>query len=367
MQTEAYSSVKVTAFKISSRKNELILHKDSKHKMSKNIPISILELAIVSKGSDTSETLQKTKEIAQAADALGYNRFWLAEHHNMAHVASTATVVLIGYIAGETKNIRVGSGGIMLPNHSPLIIAEQFGTLETLYPNRIDLGLGRAPGTDGLTAQAIRKDFYEESQQFPKNVAALQTYFSEENSTSAVRAFPAEGLKVPIWILGSSMDSAALAAAYGLPYAFAGHFAPKQMIQAFEFYRENFEPSEYLSEPKTMACVNLIAADTKEEAEVLSTSLYRMFLNLIQNNRQPLQPPVASLNGLMNETERFHVDQMTACSFIGDKQSLVKDLKKFIDFTQIDEVMITSPIYNHDDKLKSLKIGKEVMDEINGS
>lgn len=178
MQTEAYSSVKVTAFKISSSKNELILHKDSKHKMSKNIPISILELAIVSKGSDTSETLQKTKEIAQAADALGYNRFWLAEHHNMAHVASTATVVLIGYIAGETKNIRVGSGGIMLPNHSPLIIAEQFGTLETLYPNRIDLGLGRAPGTDGLTAQAIRKDFYEESQQFPKNVAALQTYFS---------------------------------------------------------------------------------------------------------------------------------------------------------------------------------------------
>jgi luciferase family oxidoreductase group 1 len=333
--------------------------------MSKKIPLSILELAIVSQGSDTAQTLQKTKEIAQEADNLGYNRFWLAEHHNMAHVASTATVVLIGFIAGQTKNIRVGSGGIMLPNHSPLIIAEQFGTLETLYPNRIDLGLGRAPGTDSLTAQAIRKDFYEESQQFPKNVLALQTYFSKENSAAPVRAFPAEGLQVPIWILGSSLDSAVLAASYGLPYAFAGHFAPKLMVQAFKFYRENFKPSTYLSAPKTMACVNLIAADTNEEAEVLSTSLYRMFLNLIQNNRQPLQPPVATLDGVMNEAERFHVGQMTACTFIGNKEHLTKELKKFIDSTPIDELMITSPIYNHADKLKSLRIGMEVMEEIN--
>lgn len=333
--------------------------------MSKNIPISILELAIVSEGSNTTETLQKTKELAQLADALGYNRFWLAEHHNMAHVASTATVVLIGFIASETKNIRVGSGGIMLPNHSPLIIAEQFGTLETLYPNRIDLGLGRAPGTDALTAQAIRKDFYEESQQFPKNVSALQTYFSKENSTEKVRAFPAEGLQVPIWILGSSMDSAALAAAYGLPYAFAGHFAPKVMVAAFEFYRENFEPSEYLSEPKTMACVNLIAADTNEEAAVLSTSLYQMFRNLVTNNRKPLQPPVVGFEKTMNETERFHVNQMTACTFTGDKSQLVKELKKFIDYTRIDELMITSPIYNHADKLKSSTIAKEVIDALN--
>lgn len=230
--------------------------------MSKNIPISLLELAIVTQGSTTSETLTKTKELAQLADSLEYNRFWLAEHHNMQHIASSATVVLISYIASQTKKIRVGSGGIMLPNHSPLIIAEQFGTLETLFPNRIDLGLGRAPGTDTLTAQAIRKDFFDEAQQFPKNVSALQTYFSNENSSSPVRAFPGEGVEVPIWILGSSMDSAALAAAYGLPYAFAGHFAPKQMVQAFEFYRENFEPSEVLSSPKTMACVNVIAADT---------------------------------------------------------------------------------------------------------
>ena len=326
------------------------------------IPISLLELAVITQGSNATETMQKTKELAQLADDLGYKRLWLAEHHNMAHVASTATVVLIGFIAGQTKNIRVGSGGIMLPNHSPLIVAEQFGTLGVLYPDRIDLGLGRAPGTDSLTAQAIRTDFYEESQRFPKNVSALQDYFSLENATSKVRAFPAEGVNVPIWILGSSMDSATLAAAYGLPYAFAGHFAPKMMYQAFEFYRENFRPSEYLSKPKTMACVNMIAADTDEEAEILSTSLYQMFLNLIRNDRKGLQPPLQSLDGLMNEAERFHVDQMTACTFIGGKEKLAKELKAFINYARVDELMITSPIFSHEDKMKSLRIAKEVVD-----
>ncbi|PKB18197.1 LLM class flavin-dependent oxidoreductase [Flavobacterium sp. 5] len=331
------------------------------------IPISLLELAIITEGSNATETMQKTKELAQLADSLGYNRFWLAEHHNMAHVASTATVVLIGYVASLTKNIRVGSGGIMLPNHSPLIIAEQFGTLATLYPDRIDLGLGRAPGTDSQTAQAIRKDFFEESQRFPKNVSALQNYFSLENATASVRAFPAEGTNVPIWILGSSMDSATLAAAYGLPYAFAGHFAARQMIQAFEFYRENFKSSEYLQEPKTMACVNVIAADTDEEAEILSTSLYQMFQNLVQNTRKPLQPPVDSLTDLMNdmsEEARFHVNQMTAGSFIGSKETLVKELKEFIRYSRVDELMISSPIYDHQDKLKSLRMLKEVVDTL---
>lgn len=332
--------------------------------MTKNIPISILELAIITEDSNARETLQKTKALAQLADSLGYNRFWLAEHHNMAHVASTATVVLIGYIASQTQNIRVGSGGIMLPNHAPLIVAEQFGTLEILYPNRIDLGLGRAPGTDGLTAQAIRKDFFEQSQRFPQNVAALQEFFSEDNATAKVRAFPAEGIKVPIWILGSSMDSAALAAANGLPYAFAGHFAPKQMYQAFQFYRDNFKPSEYLDHPKTMACVNAIAADTDEEAEKLSTSLTQMFLNLIRNDRKPLQPPVDSLDGIMSEEEHFHVNQMTACSFVGSKKKLETELKQFIEYTQIDELMITSPIFDHDDKLKSIRIMKEVIDNM---
>ncbi|UPT71558.1 MAG: LLM class flavin-dependent oxidoreductase [Flavobacterium sp. JAD_PAG50586_2] len=329
--------------------------------MPKTIPISLLELALVTQGSNAAQTLQKTTEAAQHADRLGYKRIWLAEHHNMQHVASSATVVLIGHIAGATQNIRVGSGGIMLPNHSPLVVAEQFGTLETLYPNRIDLGLGRAPGTDGLTAQALRSDFHAQAQQFPKNVAALQAYLSGDNATSAVRAFPGEGLHIPIWILGSSTESAMLAASYGLPYAFAAHFAPQQMMQAFELYREHFEPSESLPAPKTMACVNLIGADTNAEAAVLSSSLYRMFLGLIQNNRQPLQPPVPSLDGLMNEAEAYHVSTMTACTFVGDTGHLKTELAKFIEYTKIDELMITSPIYDHAAKLRSLEIGAEVV------
>ncbi|RED22211.1 luciferase family oxidoreductase group 1 [Flavobacterium cutihirudinis] len=335
--------------------------------MKNPISVSILELAIITQDSNASETFKKTKDIAQLADKLGYKRIWLAEHHNMAHVASSATVVLIGYVASQTQNIRVGSGGIMLPNHSPLVVAEQFGTLETLYPNRIDLGLGRAPGTDQPTAEAIRKDFFEQAQRFPQNVIKLQEYFSSENATGKVRAFPAEGLNVPIWILGSSMESAALAAAYGLPYAFAGHFAPKLMIQAFEFYRENFQPSECLHEPKTMACVNIIAANTNEEAELLSTSLYQMFLNLIRNDRKGLQPPVSSLDDIMNEAERYHVNQMTAGTFTGNKQQLITDLKKFIDYARIDELMVTSPIFDHQAKLKSIQITKEVIDSLNES
>ena len=322
----------------------------------------MLELALVTQGSNATQTLQKTTELAQHAERLGYKRIWLAEHHNMQHVASSATAVLIGHIAGATQTIRVGSGGIMLPNHSPLMVAEQFGTLETLYPGRIDLGLGRAPGTDGLTAQALRSDFYEQAQQFPKNVAALQAYLSESNAASAVRAFPGEGLNIPVWILGSSTESAMLAASMGLPYAFAAHFAPQQMIRAFELYREHFEPSEFLSAPKTMACVNLIAADTNEAAVVLSTSLYRMFLGLIQNNRQPLQPPVPSLDGLMNEAEAYHVNTMTACTFVGDKERLTAELRKFVDYTQIDELMVTSPIFDHSAKIRSLEIGAEVVE-----
>lgn len=338
--------------------------------MTNTIPLSILELAIITQDSNAGATFEKTKELAQLADTLGYQRFWLAEHHNMPHVASAATVVLIGYIAGQTQYIRVGSGGIMLPNHSPLIVAEQFGTLETLYPNRIDLGLGRAPGTDTPTAMAIRKDFYEQSQQFPQNVEALQTYFSERNATAKVRAIPAEGTNVPVWILGSSRESAVLAASKGLPYAFAGHFAPREMLVAFQLYRNNFQPSEYLEEPYTMACINAIAADTDQEAEILSTSLYQMFGNLVQNNRKPLQPPVESLTQLMNgmsEEARFQVNQMTACSFVGSKQTLTTQLKEFIKNSGVNELMINSAIFDHHDKLKSLRLIKEVMDEINSS
>jgi luciferase family oxidoreductase group 1 len=256
----------------------------------------------------------------------------------------------------------VGSGGIMLPNHAPLIVAEQFGTLEILYPNRIDLGLGRAPGTDGLTAQAIRKDFHEQSQRFPENVAALQNFFSKDNAAANVRAFPAEGTHVPIWILGSSMDSAALAATNGLAYAFAGHFAPKQMNQAFQFYRDNFEPSKHLDKPKTMACVNAIVADTDKEAEKLATSLTQMFLNLIRNDRKALQPPIDSLDGIMTDQEYFHINQMTACSFVGSRNKVKLELAQFVNDTKVDELMVTSPIFNHQDKLKSIQLLKQVVD-----
>ena len=336
--------------------------------MTNMIPISLLELALVAQDSNAGTTFEKTKEIAQLADTLGYKRFWLAEHHNMPHVASAATVVLIGYIAGQTQQIRVGSGGIMLPNHSPLIVAEQFGTLETLYPGRIDLGLGRAPGTDTQTAMAIRKDFFEQSRQFPQNVETLETYFSESNATANVRAFPAEGTKVPIWILGSSRESAVLAASKGLPYAFAGHFAPREMLVAFQLYRDNFQASEFWDRPYAMACVNAIAADTDLEAEILSTSLYQMFGNLVLNNRKPLQPPVDSLSNLMNglsEEARFQVNQMTACTFAGSKQTLAAELKEFIRYSRVDELMISSPIFDHQDKLKNLRLLKEVMDSLN--
>lgn len=332
--------------------------------MPRKIAISMLELALITQDSNAKNTFDKTVEIAQLCEELDFKRIWLAEHHNMPHVASSATVVLISHLAHHTNSIRVGSGGIMLPNHSPLIIAEQFGTLATLFPNRIDLGLGRAPGTDGATAQAIRADFYEQSQQFPKNVSSLQQYFSVENASEKVRAFPAEGIQVPIWILGSSMDSAVLAAAYGLPYAFASHFAPQQMELAFEFYRDNFQPSEYLQQPKTMACVNFIGADTDEEARTLASSLYTMFLNLTRNNRQPLQPPCDGVFESMSDRERFQVNQMTSCTFVGSQKTIEKQLKTFINHLQIDELMITTPVYNHQAKLKSIRIAKSVLDAI---
>lgn len=333
--------------------------------MSKKILLSILDLAVVNDSDTASNALQRTKILAQHADKLGYERFWVAEHHNMAHIASSATSILIGYLASNTERIRIGSGGIMLPNHAPLVIAEQFGTLQLLHNGRIDLGLGRAPGTDQLTAQAIRTDFFEQAQHFPRNVRELQRYFSSSNATAKVRAFPGEGVDVPIWILGSSTESAALAAASGLPYAFAGHFAPRQMYQAFEVYKSNFIPSVHLSRPKIMACVNAVAADTNEEAELLSSSLLQMFRNLVTNSRKGLQEPVENFVDQMSEEERFHVGQMTACSFVGDAANITKQLKEFIDYTGADEIMITSPIYDLDAKLHSLDIMKKVIENIN--
>lgn len=323
------------------------------------IPFSVLDLAPVLHGKTVKDTFESSMKLAQTAEKLGYNRFWLAEHHNMPGIASSATSILIGHIAGGTQKIRVGSGGIMLPNHSPLMVAEQFGTLGTLYPNRIDLGLGRAPGTDQLTARALNRDqraVYE----FPQNIQLLQRYFSVENSRSAVRAIPGEGVDIPIWILGSSTDSAYLAAELGLPYVFASHFAPAHLFRAVEIYKENFKPSEQSEKPYFLACVNVIAADTNEEAELLATSYKRMILGILTGNRSLLQP--ADENFILSADQELALHQMTKYSFIGNKQKVESGLSDFIDATEVDELMTTSYIYDLELKLKSLEILKSIQD-----
>lgn len=328
------------------------------------IPYSFLDLAHVCEGSTIAETFKKSVKTAQLADQSGYTRYWFAEHHNMKSVASSATSVLIGHIAGETTKIRVGSGGIMLPNHSPLVIAEHFGTLASLYPDRVDLGLGRAPGTDQLTAFALNPNFFENARNFPENVLTLQKYFSEENQNSKVRAFPGEGIDVPIWILGSSTDSAYLASTLGLPYAFASHFAPAQMHKAFEIYKQNFKSDNAAQKPKTLACVNVIIADSITEANRLATSFYRMFLGIIRNERNLMQPPIDSMDAIWNVNEEAHIKQMTSCSFIGTKETVKREISRFIERYEIDEVMISAPIYDLEAKLYSIEAFSEVMNEI---
>lgn len=332
-----------------------------KRKLLSDIPFSVLELATVAEGSNEAQTFAKSLDLAQHLEEFGYKRFWLSEHHNMISVASSATSVLIGYIASGTSSMRIGSGGIMLPNHSPLAIAEQFGTLESLYPGRIDLGLGRAPGTDQMTAMALRGDFFSNANEFPQNVLKLQTYFSKENSVSKVRAIPGEGLDIPIWILGSSTDSAQLAAALGLPYAFASHFAPAQFFAAIELYRNHFRPSKYLNKPQVMACVNVITADTDAEASKLATSLFQMFMGIITGQRKLLQPPVDSMEDIWTDHEKEMLNQMLSLSFIGSPETIKKDFQNFVDQTQIDEIMIISNIYDQQAKIHSYELFSEIM------
>jgi luciferase family oxidoreductase group 1 len=325
------------------------------------IPFSVLDLATVIEGKTPADTFKNSLDLAQQVEGWGYNRYWLAEHHNMISVASSATSVVIGHIAGGTKTIRVGSGGIMLPNHSPLIIAEQFGTLASLYPGRIDLGLGRAPGTDQLTAAAIRgEQRFQAAQDFPREVLKLQAYLSADNHTSSVRAIPGEGLDIPIWILGSSTDSARLAAALGLPYAFASHFAPAQFITAINIYRQNFKPSAHLKEPYVLACVNVVAADTDEEANKLVTSLYQLFVGIVTGKRKLLQPPVANMDDVWDVYEEEQASQMLACTFVGSKETLKNDLQQFLDQTGINEIMATSHIFDHKARLRSYQLLAEV-------
>jgi len=329
--------------------------------ISKRIPYSILELATVNAGSEPAAAFKGALDLAQRAEKMGYHRFWLAEHHNMVTIASSATSVLIGHIAAGTEKIKVGSGGIMLPNHSPLIVAEQFGTLGSLYPGRIDLGLGRAPGTDQVTAHAIRSDRMQSVYAFPEEVKKIQDYFSLENRNSKVRATVAEGIDVPIYILGSSTDSAHLAAALGLPYAFASHFAPAQLYEALAIYYHNFQPSAQLSEPYAIGCINVIAADTDSAAERLATSMVRMMLGVMTGNIDYLQPPsepTAEMRELMMNPA---FERMLKYAFIGSAETVATKTNTFLKDTQVKELMVVSHIFDHEDRVKSYEIFAEIM------
>ncbi len=331
------------------------------------IAYSLLELALAPQGSTIKETLNNSLVLAKQAEASGYTRFWFAEHHNSDHIGSNAPSVLIGYVAENTQTLRVGSGGIMLPNHSPLIVAEQFGTLAQLYPNRIDLGLGRAPGTDGQTAHAIRSDFMEAAQSFPQEVTKIQTYFSSDNHYSKVRAPIAEGTGVPLYILGSSTDSAHLAARKGLPYAFASHFASTHLLNALAIYRREFQPSEVLSQPYTIAGVNVLIADTDEEAEKLFTTLIRMFLGVLTGAKDALQPPMEMTGELRELLNHPTLHQMLKYSFVGSKATVKSQVQAFIEQTQVNELIAVSTTYAIEDRLKSVQLFAEVMQEINES
>lgn len=332
--------------------------------MSNNLsstPFSVLDLAVVSQGSSIADVIRNSRDLAIHTEKYGYNRFWMAEHHNMENIASSATAVLLGHIAEATSGIRVGSGCVMLPNHSPLVIAEQFGTLATMYPNRIDLGLGRAPGTDQVTANAIRENRMQEVQRFPENVKLLQKYLSADNQAGKVRAIPGEGTDVPIWILGSSTDSAYLAAELGLPYAFASHFAPHQLMPAIRIYRERFKPSKQLDKPYVMPGINVVAADKDEQAEYLSTSMKQMFMGVVTGDRKPMQPPVDDINQVWNTYQKMAVEEMLACLIIGSIETIKKEVSRFIEQTEADELMMASYVFDHGERLKSHKIFAEVM------
>jgi luciferase family oxidoreductase group 1 len=335
-------------------------YKSQNQKKLSDIKVSVLDLATVTKGSTPADAFRNSLDLAQHAERLGFERFWLAEHHNMESIASSATAVLIGHIAGGTSKIRVGSGGIMLPNHAPLIVAEQFGTLASLYPGRIDLGLGRAPGTDQQTSMALRRDLRSAGTDFPDNLEELRTYLSGDNLSSRVRAIPGEGLDIPIWLLGSSTFSAQLAAKLGLPFAFASHFAPTNLFAALQIYRDTFQPSEHLKEPYAIACINMIAADTDEKASHLATSLYQFARGVIHGSTKPLQPPVENMDGIWNEFERASILQMMHFSFIGGPVTVKEGLQEFLDQTQVDEIMVVSHIYDHAARLRSYEIVSEL-------
>src|SRR5688572_21781329 len=324
------------------------------------VPVSILDLVPVVLGETPSEALRKSLDLAQHAEKFGYKRYWVAEHHNMTGIGSAATSVVIAYLAGGTSTIRVGSGGIMLPNHSPLVIAEQFGTLESLYPGRIDLGLGRAPGTDARTLRALRRP-PSRADDFPDDVVELQRLLAPAESGQAVRAVPGAGTEVPLWILGSSTFGAELAAQLGLPYAFASHFAPDALLPALEIYRKRFKSSKQLDHPYAMVGVNVVAADTDEEARRLFTTIQQSFTNLLRGAGGQLQAPIDNIDDYWTPAEKLHASHMLKYSFVGSRETVRRDLEDFVAQTNADELMIVTSLYDHSARVRSYEIVAEVL------
>jgi luciferase family oxidoreductase group 1 len=319
------------------------------------IPLSVLDLAPVPAGEDAAHALRNSLDLAQHAERWGFKRYWIAEHHNMPGIASAATAVVIGYVAAGTSTIRVGAGGVMLPNHAPLVVAEQFGTLESLYPGRIDLGLGRAPGTDQLTVRALRRDAAG-AETFPSDVVELLYYFGADTGQQAVRAIPGAGLNVPVWLLGSSLFSAELAAALGLPFAFASHFAPQYLHQALQAYRTRFRPSEFLERPYVMVCLNVVAAETDAEAAFLFTSVQQAFVNLRRGRAGQLPPPVHDFGASVSVQERRGLEAALGEAVVGARETVQAGIERFVAQTAADELMITAQIFDHAARLRSYEI-----------
>jgi luciferase family oxidoreductase group 1 len=325
------------------------------------VALSILDLSPICEGSDAGQSFRNSLALAQHGERLGYRRYWLAEHHGMPGIASAATAVLLAYVGAGTSTIRIGSGGVMLPNHSPLVIAEQFGTLESLYPGRIDLGLGRAPGSDQRTAHALRRDLQSDADQFPQDVVELMDYMSK-TPRQPVMAVPGRGTEVPVWILGSSTFGAQLAAHLGLPYAFASHFAPQQLMQAIRIYRETFKPSAQLDRPYVMAGFNVFAADSEDEAHLLASSWQQSFVNLRSGRPGRLPPPVENYRRRVGPSENALLDSVLSCAAIGTRDGVRAGLQAFADRTGVDEVIVASGIYDHAARLRSYEIAAEAVE-----
>ncbi|EKN64523.1 LLM class flavin-dependent oxidoreductase [Schinkia azotoformans] len=326
------------------------------------IPVSVLSLVPVRQGEDAKDAIDAMVDLARATEKMGYERFWIAEHHNTSRLVSSATAILIKHTLEHTEHIRVGSGGIMLPNHSPLVVAEQFGTMATIYPNRLDLGLGRAPGTDMMTANALRRSQHDSVYTFPEDVQALLNYFGPDEKQGVVKAYPGVDTNIPIYILGSSTDSAYLAARLGLPYVFASHFAPTYMEEAISIYRNRFKPSEYLQKPYMMVCMNVVAAESDEEAQFLATTMHQFGLNIVRRTQAPLMPPTQNMEELWSPLEKQMQLERTRISLIGSKDTVREQITKFQELYNVDEIMAVTYIFDPEKQKSSYKILKEIVE-----